>query len=552
MGIESPALASAANAGFSPRVVQVGRAFCAIDFTMSNCTAVQVEGGYVLIDTGPGVAIGAEIRAALEKYVRGDLLGIIYTHAHGDHIFGASAFWQPGIPVWAHERFHDEMRESRKLAQSQFDRGMRQFGFRLPTDQATTTGIGPRLQVDRGAVSPLILPTQTFSDALDLEIGGVRFELRSAPGETHDHLFVWLPQERTLLAGDNVYKAFPNLVSIRGSSPRPVEGWVRSLDRMRYLDPAPENLILGHTEPICGADTIRDVLTAYRDAITFVNNSVIRLANQGRTPEEMVQAIRLPEHLRTHPYLAEVYGTVAGCVRGIYSGYIGWFDGNAANLDPLPPPQLAARLIPNLGGRRAMLALMRGAVENDPRWVTWLADVLLAADEGDVEARKLKATALTTLAKSSGNPLHRHWYYHDAAVLNGALPATEKMRLDDQTVELLPIEDILAQIPYRILPDRAAEITLTVGYDFPDSGKQFTLFVRRGVGELVPFLAETSDVLIRSTESDFKRAFVSRSMSPFRREFWRKVKIEAAGGGLLARLRAVRLLHRLDRCVVRP
>jgi alkyl sulfatase BDS1-like metallo-beta-lactamase superfamily hydrolase len=456
------------------------------------------------------------------------------------------------VPIWAHERFHDETREQRKFAQSQFDRGARQFGFRLPPHQAANAGIGPRLQFDDGAIAPLLLPTHTFADALDLDIGGVRFELRAAPGETHDHLFVWLPQERTLVAGDNLYRAFPNLASIRGNSPRPVEGWVRSLDRMRYLDPAPESLVLGHTDPVQGEEVVRELLTAYRDAIAFVHHAVVRMANQGHTPDEMVRAIRLPEHLRTHPYLAEVYGTVAGAVRGIYAGCVGWFDGNATNLDPLPAPELAARLIPQLGGRAAVLKLMGGAVEKDPRWAAWLADVLLAADPRDRDARALKAAALTALAESTENPLHRHWYHHDAAVLSGERPATERMPLDDRSVELLPVEDILAQIPARIRPERAADLTLAVGYDFTDTGKQFTLFVRRGVGELVPFLAESPDLVIRTTEADFKRAFVTRTLPPRRREFWRKVKFEVPGGGLLSPLRAVRLLLRLDRCVLKP
>jgi alkyl sulfatase BDS1-like metallo-beta-lactamase superfamily hydrolase len=551
MGREPPApLTSVPN--FDPRVVRVGRAYCALDYAMSNCTAVQVAGGYVLIDTGPDVTAGAAIRAALETHVRGELLGIIYTHAHADHIFGAPAFWKPGVPIYAQERFFDEGGEQRKLVQALCARGARQFGLRLPPEHVTTTGIGPPLRAGSAAPGAILLPTHTFRDALDLDIGGVRFELRHAPGETHDHLSVWLPQERTLIAGDNIYKAFPNIATIRGSSPRPVEGWIRSLDRMRYLDPAPEHLILGHTDPVSGAETIRDLLTAYRDAIAFVHNSVVRLANQGHAPHELVRLIRLPQHLRTHPYLAEVYGTVAGSVRGIYAGYLGWFDGNASNLDPLPPSELASRLLPKLGGRAAVLALMRGSVESDPRWVAWLADVLLAIDARDREARALKASALTALAGTTNNPLHRHWYLHDAAVLSGTLPATEKVPLDPRAVELIPIDDILAQIPYRILPDHAADITMTVGYDFPDSGKRFTLFIRRGVGELVKFLAPNPDLVLRATEADFKRAFVTRTLSPFRREFWRAIKFEIPVGGVLAPLRAVRLLLRLDRCVVRP
>lgn len=551
MGRELPA-PTPTQPKFSPRVVQVGRCFCAIDFAMSNVTAVQVEGGYVLIDTGPDVSAGAAIRAALEKHVTGELRAIIYTHAHADHIFGAPAFWKPGVLIYAQERFFDESGEQRKLAQILLARGSRQFGLRLTPEQSNTTGIGPPLGKASVAANALLLPTHTFGDSLDLDIGGVRFELRHAPGETHDHLYVWLPQERTLLAGDNIYKAFPNLAAIRGSSPRPVEGWIRSLDQMRYLNPAPEHLILGHTDPIEGATAIRDLLTAYRDAIALVHNSVLRLANAGATQDEMARAIRLPEHLRTHPYLAEVYGTVAGSVRGIYTGYLGWFDGNATNLDPLPPAELASRLLPKLGGRAAVLSLMQGAVESDPRWVAWLADVLLATDPRDREARKHKAAALTALAKATGNPLFKHWYLHDASVLNGALPMMEKIQIDPRAVEHLRIDDILAQVPYRILPDRAAEVTMTVGYDFPDSGKQFTLYIRRGVGELVKFLDPKPDLIMRQTETDFKRAFVSRTLSPFRREFWRVIKFEVPGGGLLAPLKAIRLLLKLDRCVVRP
>src|SRR5262249_2534993 len=149
-----------------------------------------------------------------------------------------------------------------------------------------------------------------------------------------------------------------------------------------------------------------------------------------------------------HPYLAEVYGTVAGSVRGIYAGYIGWFDGNATNLDPLSSAELAARLLPRLGGRTGGLALMQGNEASDPRWVAWLADLLLATNPRDSEARKLKAEAITKLAKSTGNPLFRHWYYHSAAILNGTLPTTEKMQINLESIEHVPIEDLLSQIPY--------------------------------------------------------------------------------------------------------
>jgi glyoxylase-like metal-dependent hydrolase (beta-lactamase superfamily II) len=53
-----------------------------------------------------------------------------------------------------------------------------------------------------------------------VQVGGVRIELVEAHGETHDQLFVWLPDKSVLLPGDNYYHSFPNLYSIRGTSPR--------------------------------------------------------------------------------------------------------------------------------------------------------------------------------------------------------------------------------------------------------------------------------------------------------------------------------------------
>ena len=50
-------------------------------------------------------------------------------------------------------------------------------------------------------------------------------------------VFVWLPDKKTLFPGDNFYRTFPNLYTIRGTPYRDLAGWVNSLDMMRYLEP---------------------------------------------------------------------------------------------------------------------------------------------------------------------------------------------------------------------------------------------------------------------------------------------------------------------------
>ena len=149
-------------------------------------------------------------------------------------------------------------------------------------------------------------------------------------------------EKKLLLPGDNVYKAFPNLYTIRGTLDRDVLEWARSIDRMRAL--RPDHLAPSHTRPVSGAERIQGILTAYRDAIQYVHDQTIRGMNQGLTPDELVDRIELPPHLKSHPYLQEYYGTVEWSVRAVFSGYLGWFDGDTAPLSPASPHERAERM----------------------------------------------------------------------------------------------------------------------------------------------------------------------------------------------------------------
>src|SRR5262249_18465195 len=178
---------------------------------------------------------------------------------------------------------------------------------------------------------------------------------------------------------------------------------------------------------------------------------------------------------------------------------------------------------------------------------------LLAGDANDKQARRLKAEALTALSLNTTNPLFRHWYLHDASLLRGDLAPSPRVPLDDKAVEHIPIEDLLGQLPYRLHPKRSAKITMTIQYSYPDLGKDFTFFVRRGVGELVPYAAGNPDLIMRMNEMDFKRAFVAQTLSPLSAEFWRRIKFEVPGSsGVVAKFRAFRRMITIDRCIIRP
>ena len=112
----------------------------------------------------------------------------------------------------------------------------------------------------------------------------------------------------------------------------------------------PEHLVPSHTRAISGQDEIYETLTAYRDAIQFVHDQTVQGINRGLTPDELVEAVKLPPHLAGHPYLQEYYGKVEWSVRGIFDGYLGWFDGDAAALQPENPDTRAAAMASLAGG----------------------------------------------------------------------------------------------------------------------------------------------------------------------------------------------------------
>ena len=170
-------------------------------------------------------------------------------------------------------------------------------------------------------------------------------------------------------------------------------------------------LVGGHTAPITGAEEVKQVLTDYRDAVQYIHDKTVEGINKGLTPGELVEYVQLPKHLAEKDYLQPFYGHADWGVRTTFNQYLGWFDGNASNLFPLPPKAEAERVIRLAGGKGKMLAAAKDALaEDDNQWAAQLADHLLAINKDDSDAKKIKAAALTKLAQDMVNATARNYY----------------------------------------------------------------------------------------------------------------------------------------------
>jgi uncharacterized sulfatase len=242
-----------------------------------------------------------------------------------------------------------------------------------------------------------------------VEIADVEIELVAVNGETDDGLYVWLPESKVLFSGDNVYKSWPNAYAIRGTPYRDVQAWGDAVDSM--LSEGAEALVPGHTRPIVGESEVREVLTNYRDAMRFVFDKTIEGMNQGMTPDELVDYVKLPPELAEKDYLREYYGNVEWAVRAIFNGYLGWYDGNPSNLFPLSPIEEAQRIVQLAGGTDVLLDEARTALrDGDAQWAAQLSDYLLALQPEAIEPKLLKADALESLAEALLTATGRNYY----------------------------------------------------------------------------------------------------------------------------------------------
>ena len=495
------------TAEFKKEVIEVTNGVhVAIGYALANAILVEGENSNIIIDTTGTIETAREVKALFDEINSNPIEAIIYTHNHGDHTYGATVFAEDSDPeIYAHDSTEEYL--SRVIGTIRpiiSARSNRMFGNSLPKSEVENNGIGPFLEIGRDGRQPgLLYPTKTFSDKIKFEVGGVKVELFHAPGETNDQLFVWLPDKKALFPGDNFYKTFPNLYTIRGTPYRDLAGWVNSIDMMRYLQP--EFLIPSHTRPLAGKDNINKILTTYRDGIQFVHDQTVRLMNLGLGPDDIAEILVLPKHLRDSPFLKEFYGSPGWSAKNVFSGYLGWFNGNPSSLKPLLQMVEAENFIKLAGNWDSLFTTAEEAYLNGEfQWSLQLTDYLLKSKPGETKARLLRQSSLIALGNKESNPNSRYYYLSSAAELDKDYQPNDILLPNIEAITKYPIESFMETLKVNVIPEKSIDKNIQLLFTFTNSTKAFSVFLRKGVLEIQPFLILGSSVQVTSTEEDLK------------------------------------------------
>jgi alkyl sulfatase BDS1-like metallo-beta-lactamase superfamily hydrolase len=491
---------------FEKKIYKVAEGvYSAVGYGIANSIMLVGKDGVIIIDTMETKEAGREVWNDLQKLTRLPLKAIIYTHSHPDHIYGAEAFAEKNTPdIYAHETTDNNVtRFASETAPIIGARSMRMYGTYLDKKAMINVGIGPFLSFGPNSTLGYIPPTKTFRDRLNVNIAGIQMELIHAPGETDDMIYVWLPERKILMSGDNIYKSFPNLYTIRGTWFRSLKNWYRSVDIIRDLQP--EYLVPSHGQPITGAALINRIATDYRDAIQFVHDQSLRGINQGMTPDELVEYVKLPAHLAQSPYLQEFYGKVSWSARSMFTGNLGWFSGDSADLQPLPPKEQAEMMAEISGGETKLLGYAKQHLDKgNYQAALQLSGYVIRLNPKNKKAREVRIKALIALGERESNANARHYYLTEALEMRDKFVALPKIKLDPQMVKRFPLSLFFDVLAVNLDPVKSADLDQRVGIKFTDTGEAYTIHVRRGIAEITPGLKDNLDMLVHADSVKWK------------------------------------------------
>jgi alkyl sulfatase BDS1-like metallo-beta-lactamase superfamily hydrolase len=454
---------------------------------IANMTLIEGERGVVVVDTLTSIE-GA--RAAMELYFqhRGKrtVAAVIFTHTHTDHWGGARGVLDDetlasgGVPIIAPNLFMEHAVSENIIAgPAMLRRAQYQFGPFLAK--------GPRGQVDcglgksmaAGAVA-LLRPTDLIMETGDKRvIDGLEFEFQMAPNsEAPAEMHFFVPRYRLLNLAENCTHNFHNLLPFRGADVRDALAWSKYLgEALQMWGGRAEAMCGQHHWPVWGEQRIDTMIRQQRDLYKFAHDQTIRLMNHGLTAAEIAETIKLPASLEGAWHARGYYGHIRHNVKAIYQKYLGWYDANPVNLDPLPPVDAGRKYVEYMGGADAVLARARADfARGEFRFVAQALGHLVFAEPGNQPARALLADTLEQLGYAAESATWRNAYLFGAQELRQGMPkAPSRPPMPRETLAALRTAQLWDLLGVRLNGPKAEGKRIVLNWAFTDTEEAFVL-----------------------------------------------------------------------------
>lgn len=453
---------------------------------IANLTIIEGDSGLILIDP---LLSNETAKAALDLYLKNrpakPVAAVIYTHSHADHFGGAKGVITEEdaktgkVKVIAPDGFMEHAVAENVIAGNAMSRRAQyQFGSALPVgDRAQIdTGLGKALA--RGSIS-LIPPNDVIKQAYETrKVDGVEIEFHLVPGsEAPSEMIMYFPQFKLLNMAEDATHNMHNLYTIRGAEIRDGRLWSRYIsDAIERYGDKTDVVIAQHHWPVWGNERIVAFLSKQRDLYKFIHDQTVRLLNHGLTPTEIAEQLKLPPSLANDWASRGYYGTLSHNAKAVYQFYLGWYDANPADLNPLPRAEEAKKTVEYMGGADAAIKRAREDYKaGQYRWVASVMSKVVFADPANKEARELGADALEQLGYQSEAATWRNAYLLGALELRNGVGVQPPALVNAELLKGISIDLAFDFLGVRLNAAKAEGKKIVINWTFTDLNQTYVM-----------------------------------------------------------------------------
>ena len=461
-------------------------------FDVANITLIEGKTGWIVVDAMTSRESAAAAMAFARQHLGNKpVTALVFSHSHIDHFGGALGVLTPQevaerkVPVIAPAGFMEEATsENVMVGTAMGRRSIYQFGRDLERSAKgnVDTGLGKNVVYGTFGILP---PTQLITKPTEeLTLDGVHFVFHNVPGaEAPAELTFFIPEKKAYGGAENLAQTMHNLLPVRGAKVRDALRWSEYMDQALEQTAGTEVYFGQHNWPIWGNAHIQDFIKAHRDVYKYTHDQTVRLINAGYTRNEIADKIKLPKSLEDHFGARGYYGDLRHNVRAVYQFYLGAYDGNPANLNPLPPQESAKHYLELLGGAdKAVAAAQTAYDKGEYRWAAELLNHAVFGDPSSKAAKELLAKTYDQMGYMSEAATWRNSYLTAAAELRNGPPAKGVSRAG--FVEMLmqtPVERFLEAMAAGLDGPAADGKNLKINLVLSDIKESYVLWIENAV-----------------------------------------------------------------------
>jgi alkyl sulfatase BDS1-like metallo-beta-lactamase superfamily hydrolase len=460
-------------------------------YDLAVMSIIEGKNGWIVVDPLTAQESAARALAFARQHLGNKpVSAIIFTHSHVDHFGGALAVASPAdvaagrVRVYAPAGFLEEATSENVLAGPAMGRrAIYMYGRDLPRSIRGKVDNGLGKEPAMGTIG-ILAPTDLIDHTPQpVTIDGVDFIFQYTPGsEAPAEMTFYLPRQKAFCGAEVTSRTLHNLYTLRGAKVRDARRWAGYIDDA-LQQPATDVLFFSHHWPVWGQARIGALLKEQRDTYRFIHDQTLQLANQGLGPREIAEQLTLPKSLQTHYWNRGYYGTLRHNVKAVYQMYFGWYDGNPANLDPLPRVAGAQKYLEYMGGSEEVLKKAQASfAKGEYRWVAEVLNHVVSAEPDNVVAKSLLAQAYDQLGYRAESTAWRNAYLSAALELRNGPP--------EQGVDIAAAKDLLEQtgaeqfvqmFQVGLNGPKAEGVNLTLNLTFRDLTETYVLTLENSV-----------------------------------------------------------------------